>query len=168
VNWALGRTELLHLRRGRSAAELRPRRGIGIGVISRLRCSSLDRALAVGEDPLCSPLLFRRSIQLTGQRNRRRLAAGIEALLEAAEDPPLMPGSAIRPRRKEVLAARPLMLRAAEILRSPEPIQARGVAQMGRLLSDPTGSVYSPAPAMTLSDELGCAISAMGGPLPSK
>src|SRR6187399_1232666 len=90
-----------------------------------------------------SPLLFWRCGELTSVEAREQLAASI-ARIERAAAPSVLPGSApinraaVRRHRKELDAI-------VDRLLVPEPVSARGVLLVRRLLADPAGPVFNAA-----------------------
>jgi hypothetical protein len=109
---------------------------------------TLDRELAAGVDPHSSPQLTLRAAQLTGTRNRRRLADGLERLLADARRPGVL-SSAIRP-RASLMRSEAVLEALQRRLRSDERLAPQGLAILRRLLTD----MGSPLYAATDSDEL--------------
>lgn len=109
--------------------------------VARVRWFSLDGRLAAGEDPAGSPLLAAQAARLTEPRHRELLAAALGGLLLDARD---------RPRISRVPTDRSALLRNEGALRdlarrvdSREPLYARGLARLERMLSDATGPAFS-------------------------
>ena len=111
-------------------------------VLVRLRVGELDKALAEGACPDSSAALSRRAHQLIGWTARRRLSREIRSLLARAERPIHPMHSAAPICRHKVIDARDALLDLADQLISPSPVDARGVAQLKRLLRDPDGPVF--------------------------
>ncbi|HEY1509568.1 MAG TPA: hypothetical protein VGF93_11225 [Solirubrobacteraceae bacterium] len=110
---------------------------------AHLRAPALDRELATGIAPWRSREHAARALQLTRARSRRGLARSLERLVEQAEEPPTaFRGAVITPSREQVMEARPVLLGIAGRLRSGDPIDARGIARLRRLLSDGNGPCY--------------------------
>lgn len=110
---------------------------------ARVRGPWLDSQLAAGVPSWRSPSHAARALQLTGDRDRRALARSLERLLEAVERIPTpVRGGAIRPCRGQVLGALPEIMAISALLRSAEPIDARGVAMLRLVLSDGAGPCY--------------------------
>jgi hypothetical protein len=107
-----------------------------------LHACRLDRELAAGASPDSSVALSLRAQTLIGSSARARLAGYVERLLDEAGRPlvPLAPG--VRISRRTVRASRPALLELAQRLVSPEPIDARGVAYAGVLLTATDGRAY--------------------------
>jgi hypothetical protein len=113
------------------------------GLKARLRASSLDRELASGIAPWRSPLHAARALQLTGDRSRRCVARSLERLVEQSQQSaPQYRGAVIAPCREQVMEALPMLLGITGRLRSADPIDARGIARLNRLLSDGNGPCY--------------------------
>jgi hypothetical protein len=137
-----------------------PRRLAG-RILSRLRRSSLDLALAAGAEERESAALAARAAQLVRPGSRRRLADALAGLREAA--PSVGPGSAVAPDRDEVLYAEKEISIAERMLRCGEPLDPRGAALLRLLLIDPAGPLYSPATRGDFKAELRAAIDALDG-----
>jgi hypothetical protein len=130
------------------------KRGWEDRVVARVLASRLDRELARGIAPWSSGAHAARALKLTGLRSRRALARSVERLIEDVENPRSRFMSAvISPLPDQVRHAMPLILTLASRLRSAEPVNARGIAQLSRLLSDGGGPCYVPAhpEALTLA-----------------
>ncbi len=125
-----------------------------------IRGGALDQALARGADPAASPLLAARASALGSRRVRDGIADGLERLESAARGP--------RRRwwaleaRDAVLANGGELLELARVLRSREPVYARGTAMLHGLLTDGTGPAYSGC-VVRLADALGQARMALRG-----
>lgn len=125
------------------------------GLSARLRAPWLDRQLAAGVPSWHSRAHAARALQLTSDRNRRRLARFLERLVERAEERPAPFRSAsVPPCRAQVREARPLMLAIALRLRTVAPVDARGIARLMDLLSDGGGPCYVPTHPHALSSAL--------------
>jgi hypothetical protein len=123
----------------------RHKRGCEDRVVARVLAPRLDRELAGGIAPWSSSAHAARAVQLTSARARRALARSIERLIEDVEKPRSRFVSAvISPCAAQVRHATPLILTLASRLRSAEPVNARGIAQLSRLLSDGGGPYYMP------------------------
>ena len=122
---------------------------------ARLRAPLLDRQLAAGVPSWRSAQHASRALQLTNARRRRTLGASLERLTERAERPlaPLS-SAAIPPCREQVRDALPEIMAMSAILRSAEPIDARGVAKLRALLSDGSGPCYKRSCPSALTDAL--------------
>ncbi len=116
----------------------RPRRqprGIA-RLAAHLRGPWIDRRLASGTVAWRSPAYAARAVQLTSARSRVSLACSLESLVERAERPHGRLSAAVAPCREQVRHATPLLLALASHLRSPQPVDVRGVAQLRELLGD--------------------------------
>ena len=103
----------------------------------------LDAELAAGADPKTDPALALRARRLIRPRNRQRLAASLEHLVDdAAGDPGSYVSSAVPFQRDQVAVARGTLLSLAGALRDIDPVDPRGVAMTLRLITDPTSPLY--------------------------
>lgn len=127
--------------------------------LARLRAST-DRLLVRDAPMPWSPLLAWRSGELTGAEERERLAASI-GRLERSATSSYLPGPAPL-NRGAVRAQRELLDALADRLLQPEPVSARGVLLVHRLLDDPAGPLYDRSRTPELAAELRRALSALG------
>jgi hypothetical protein len=110
---------------------------------ARLRAPWLDRSLAGGIASWRSPLHAARALQLTSERSRRRLARSLERLAEhARQSPGPFRGAEVTPCREQVSEALPVIVGIATLLRSGDPVDARGIARLKVLLADGAGPCY--------------------------
>jgi hypothetical protein len=121
----------------------------------------LDRQLAAGVSPGASALLALRARRLTSRRVRRRTAAGLARVVRDAEASTRGFSAAIRPDRREVIAARTLLATIDRRLRGDEPVTAQGVALLESLLTDGTGPLYLPTEPGALGSRLRAAAAAL-------
>lgn len=104
-------------------------------------------------------------------RRRSTLAAGLERVVVKAERRPSASSAALPIDRPEVLHARPLLLQLSERLRVPEAVDPRGLAMVGRLLTDGASPILSPGWRMeqvapgTLERQARDALAALDGEL---
>jgi hypothetical protein len=143
--------------------------GLGAGWRQRIRIAAvvgwrgarLDRQLAAGASPHASAVLALRAQRITGRRSRRRLADGLARALHDAQG--TTPGftAAVRPHRREVLAARSVLAALDRRLRAPEPVTAHGVAMLQALLTEGTSSLYQPSEPGALGSQLRAAAAAL-------
>jgi hypothetical protein len=132
---------------------------------ARLRRSSLDAALARGDNPCESPALAHRAARLTSERSRERMAASVVDMLATARRPPSPYSAAVKPHRDEIAAAAPLLTQIGELLRSNTPIYSQGVAMLEHLLRDGGGPLYLPAQRGALTEQLEVIAAALEGRL---
>ena len=106
-----------------------------------LRHPRLDAALAQGADPWSTGELAARAAQLASLPYRRKLSAGLIALVELAErrQPP---SPCLSVRQQAVLEERDALLALAERLGRLEPVDVAVAAQLSRLLSDPSSPAF--------------------------
>jgi hypothetical protein len=107
----------------------------------RLRCSRIDRELAVGFDPNHDPDRRRRACELTARRHRRDLARKLEELIgEAAGSPHWQ-----RPERWSAIRdASPRLTVLAQTLAGRTEVSPQGIARAELLMKDGTGPLYGP------------------------
>jgi hypothetical protein len=127
---------------------------------ARLAARWLDRELVAGADPAQSPALAARACGRTSDENRSWLAAAIDRLVRTAAEPPSRWG--VTPHRAAVTREADELTDLAARLRSPAPLYVRGIAMLGRLISDGTGPAYAGEPE-ALSKRLGEARRALAG-----
>lgn len=126
--------------------------------LTQLR-SSTDRLLVRDVPGPWSPLLAWRAGELTSAEKRERLAASI-GRLERSATSSYLPGSA--PLNRGAVRSQGDKLDAiADRLLQPEPVSARGVLLVLRLLDDPAGPLYDRSHADKLEGELRRALSAL-------
>jgi hypothetical protein len=104
----------------------------------------LDRQLIAGADPARSPMLAARACRLASEDNRASLALSLERLMINADEPPNLWG--VSPHRRAVGLVAGELTDVAALLRDRRPLYARGIAMLGRLVSDGTGPAYVGGP----------------------
>ncbi|MFZ0972324.1 MAG: hypothetical protein WAN22_08865 [Solirubrobacteraceae bacterium] len=139
----------------------RPWRRVRLALIAGWHAAELDRELAAGVSPLASELLAIRSERLTGKRYRARMAAGLARVVRDADATTRGFSAAVRPDRREVIAARTVITTLDRRLRAAEPISARGVALLESLLTDGTSPLYRPTEPGALGSRLRAAAAAL-------
>jgi hypothetical protein len=105
----------------------------------------LDAALARGVPADSRGDLSLRAHRLISPRTRRRLVAEMSAIVDEATHPTPARHRVVRGCDVEVLVTAPLLQEIAQRLSHPGPVEAAGVAQIGILLHDGTGPLYSEA-----------------------
>jgi hypothetical protein len=125
------------------------------------RAAELDRQLAAGASPRASGALAERARRLTSARSRRRLADGLAGTLRRAQDGATGLTSAVRPHRREVLAARHVVVALDRRLRSTDPVTARGMAMLQMLLVDGNSALYQPTEPGALGSMLRAAAASL-------
>jgi hypothetical protein len=134
---------------------------VRLRVLVRLRANELDWALAHGASPDSSAALSLRARQLIGWSARRRLSQEIRSVLARAERPIHPMRATVPVCRCKIVEAREALLELAEQLISPVPVDARGVAQLRRLLRDGNGPVFRHPREDDLESELDAANDAL-------
>ena len=132
-----------------------------LSLIASCHAAELDRQLAAGASPSASALLAIRGQRLIGRRYRARVAAGMARAVRDAEASPYGFTAAVRPDRREVIAARTVIATLDRRLRTSEPVSPQGVAMLGSLLTDGTSPLYRPAEPGTLGSQLRAAAAAL-------
>jgi hypothetical protein len=116
---------------------------VRLGVIVRWHAARrLDRELAAGVSVPPSDAYALRAVRITGRRRRACVARGLSTALRSASDSGARLTAAVRPDRRAVLAARPVIEALERRLLGPGPVAARGVAMLGELLAEPTSPLY--------------------------
>lgn len=106
----------------------------------RLRRNAIDRELAAGADPDSSECRHLRASELTGESNRKALAAAYERHIVAATSfPPL---DVVPVNWRGVRAATPRLDRLAQRLREDRGVRAQGVARARLLLADGDSALH--------------------------
>ncbi len=111
-----------------------------------IRHRGLDWRLAEGADPALSRTLALRARQLTGRKEREKLASSIIARIREAERHRPF-GVTAGPSRQCIRAARDELRQMAELLLDPGPVYARGVALGWALLRCPDSPLYESSEA---------------------
>jgi hypothetical protein len=137
---------------------------VRLGLIASWRAAELDRQLAAGASAGASALLAIRSQRITGRRYRARVAAGLARAVRDAHNTTHGLSAAIRPDRREVVAARTVLATLYRRLRADEPVSAQGVALLEALLTDGTSALYRPTEDGALGSQLRAAAAALEPP----
>jgi hypothetical protein len=119
--------------------------------LARLR-STVDGLLLRDLPGPPSPLLAWRCSELTSTESREQLAASI-ARIERAADASVLPGSSPL-NRAAVRLHRGKLAAIADRLLAPEPVSARGVLLVRRLLADPAGPLFDAEQGAELGNAL--------------
>lgn len=117
-----------------------------------LRSWHIDYALAHGAAPDSSAALSVRAHRLIGPRCRRGLVRELRGLPASAlrAQHPFDPH--VRPCRREVAAALEVLGDLADRLDAPEPVHARGVAEVLMILRDGESPLFKPVRAGRLAE----------------
>ena len=139
-------------------------------LFSRLRTRwfrrTLTRLIAMGADPGSDESLGVRARNLTRLRTRRRIAGGLEHVVETAERRTLHWTAAAPLDAKAVLEARTDLIMLATRLKSPEPVNPCGVAQAELLLSDYESPLQNNDATETVREAARRALAALDEPIP--
>jgi len=123
------------------SARWQPRPAPLLRVRTWLARSRLDAEIAQGVRRPGDPALALRESQLIEMRQRRRLAARLEEVV--APPAPRRGASSRAPvDRSAVAIATPLLTDLALLLRSPDAVEATGMALGWRLITDPGSPLY--------------------------
>jgi hypothetical protein len=134
------------------------RRRLRDRLAARWLTGTLDRELARGAAPDAHAALALRAQTLIGPSARGSLALHVQSVLHRARRGRASLSSRLPMRVDDVLdAAEPLSALAGRLL-APEPVSARGVAQVRVLLTDGTGPLYSSEADETLRDAVSRAL----------
>jgi hypothetical protein len=110
---------------------------------ARLSSHSLDRRLADGVPPERDAALTLRARRLVEPGTAALLARALQRVLRDAATPQTMLPTGMPTRRRAVLDAAVEIEDLARRLVAPAPAAVRGIAQVGLLISDGTGPLYS-------------------------
>ncbi len=132
-----------------------------LALISGWHAGELDDQLAAGVSPGASALLTIRSERLISRRYRARVAAGLARVVRDAEATTRGFSAAVRPDRREVIAARTVLATLDRRLRAAEPVSPRGVAMLQSLLTDGASPLYRPTEVGALGSRLRAAAAAL-------
>jgi hypothetical protein len=95
---------------------------------------------------------------LIGPPARAELARRVRGVLRDARRPPRVGSTKVPPQRREIVAAARELERLAARLLAPEPVSARGVAQVRLLLSDGCGPLFARGASADLRSALARAL----------
>ena len=136
-------------------------RRVRLFAVVRWQAARLDRELAAGISPQAGEAHALRARTITGRRSRASVALGLQRVLRSATATAPVFTAAVRPHRREVLAARTVIEALERRLRAPEPVSARGMAMLGGLLTEGTSPLYRPDEAGALGSQLRAAAAAL-------
>lgn len=111
--------------------------------LTRCLGATLDDRLAAGSAPEASRLLAARAVELVSPSHRQELARDWERILEPASRHPVACTPRVRIRRDRLVAVEPELREMLRSLNSPDPVSARGVAAVSKLLTDACGPLYN-------------------------
>lgn len=107
-----------------------------------LRAAALDTALAVGARPTPGSALAVRAERLTSARRRDALARTFTRALRDAHDDTAWVSQRVPLHRVNIAAAEREIGEVIARLTGPQPVDARGVARLRRVLADGHGPFY--------------------------
>lgn len=128
---------------------------------ARLHAWSLDVALAAGVSPDSGAALSLRAHGLIGARCRARLSREITDILRRADQARSPFDPTVPLCRGKVRGAGAALEALADRLQSPDPVEARGIAQVRLLLTDSSSPLYSQPHADDLRDVVRTALDAL-------
>jgi hypothetical protein len=111
-------------------------------IVARARATRIDGELARGTPSWSTVSHATRALQLTGDRSRGVLARSLEILVEQSERPARPFSAAIPVCREQVRAALAEIMAISALLRSGQPVDARGIAMLRAVLTDGGGPCY--------------------------
>ena len=124
-------------------------------IVARALAPRIDRELARGTPSWSTVVYATRAVHLTGTRSRCSLARSLELLVEHAEQPArLLRSAAIPVCREQVRDALAEIMASSALLRSGQPVDARGVAMLRAVLTDGGGPCYVRSHPAALSGAL--------------
>ena len=132
----------------------------------RLRTARRTRSSRVscarGTSPSTRPELALRAAQLTSDRSRRTIARSLRRAISEAHKPPMTRSRMVLIQRAAVIDAESAINAMVERLRSPEPVQAQGMALAERILTNADASpLYNASEPGALHDEMRGAAAAL-------
>jgi len=130
-------------------------------LMTRLRASRLDAALANGASPDSSAALSLHAHTLISATTRRELSCSIHRVLRKAERPHHPYDSTAPVCRHKILQATIALEELADYLQGPDPVAVRGVAQVRLLLRDGSSPLYNHPRADDLHRSLQTALDAL-------
>lgn len=121
---------------------------------ARMAARRIDRELANGVSPDADAVVALHARRLSGMRERRRLAAGLNHAWSVAAQPRVGAVSSVVVDRGAVAAAQPEIAELTARLLTPGPVSVRGVAFVRTLLTSGTGPMYGLVPGRPLGAAL--------------
>jgi hypothetical protein len=112
-----------------------------VRVRARRRRAELDAALARGADPWSAPELMVRASRLGSVSERRKVGAGLHALVAVARRR-RRSSAFVEIRHRVVLEQRDSLIALAQRLLGPAPVEVAVVAQLALLLADSSSPAY--------------------------
>jgi hypothetical protein len=109
---------------------------------ARARAAQTDAALAVGARATAGSALALRAARLTSRKERDALARTLTRALRDAHDSTAWVTLRVPLNRYNVVAAEAAIEEVVVRLSGPDPVEARGVARLNRVLADGHGPFY--------------------------
>jgi hypothetical protein len=134
--------------------QTRHRRRVPARLLAWWQSAELDRLLATGAAPARSPALAARARVITHRRSRLQIADGLARARRSARERTAGFSAAVKPHADEIIAARVVLGALDRRLRAAEPVTARGMAMLRRLLTDGASALYAPRARGALGSEL--------------
>jgi hypothetical protein len=132
-----------------------PSGGIPLRIKVAARRAALTRQLAEGADAASTAELALRAAQLTSDRQRRQLARSLRRTITDARQPAMTRALVSIVNRSAVLEADDALQATIARLADPEPVAAKGMAMLERLVTDGVWSpVFNAAEPGTLRRQL--------------
>lgn len=129
-------------------------------IVARLRSARFDAMLAVGAPTPPGSAIAARAAQLTSTAEREVVAATLRRCLREATGPHVVWSSRIPLHRNNIAAAEATINAITLRLHSPQPVAARGMARLSRVISDGVGPMYAYGRG-DLTGRLGAALAAL-------
>ncbi len=138
--------------------------GPAVRALTALSRHRLDRALAAGVSPAVGALHAARAAHLTAPRRRARLAETLTEIVRRVDEPSSL--ARVAPRAAAVHRNAERIDALARRLGGAQPVYARGVAMLERLLRDGNGPLYRDREGAVLTGSLERVDDALRGALP--
>jgi hypothetical protein len=136
------------------------RRSVRARTMARLRARRFDRALAVGVPAPAGSALAVHAARLTSVVERQAVARALRRAVRDAKDTRATQSGRVPMHRANIGSAEALIDEVTLRLHAPQPVSARGMARLRRLLSDGTSPLYRQGRG-DLAGRLGAALAAL-------
>lgn len=135
-------------------------RSVRAHMMARLRAPRLDQALAVGVPVPVDSALAVHATRLASVAERRAVAGALRRAVRDAKGNRATQSGRVPMHRANIVSAEALIDEVTQRLLAPDPVSARGMARVRRLLSDGTGPLYQYGRG-DLAGRLGAALAAL-------